>query len=108
MHIPFKSRTNEDVIGASNIIDPKGCRTAIGGGQIGKGIISALGARCLSMSHKDTMMQAVTNGDVVKLILTAGAHENAKVIGRQNGIADDVMIKSKIEGDARTWIIMQI
>ena len=50
---------------------------------------------------------AVADGNVIKPVVAALAHENAQVIGGQDGIADDVVIERQIERDAGPGIVVE-
>ena len=67
-----------------------------GGEIMGNRLPAALG-RFLGVRHENTVMTAVADGNIVKLIVAAFAHEDAQVVGGQNGIADDVVIESQVE-----------
>ena len=62
----------------------------------------------LGMRHEDAVVMAVLNGNIVKLIVAARAHENAKVVGDQHGVADDIVVESQIERYAGAGIIMEV
>ena len=63
---------------------------------------------CSACAMKTPKSMAVANGDIVKLIVAAGAHENAEIVGGQNGIADDVVVEGQVERNARAGIVVQI
>lgn len=97
---------NDDVVGAGGVVHPEPGTAAIAGHQIGEGIVYALGpgnglpaapGRFLGMRHENSVVLAATDGNVVKPVVAARAHENAQIIGGQDGIADDVVIESQIE-----------
>ena len=103
-------RADENIIRAGDIVHAKRRTAAIGGCQIRERIIRAfrLRRRVVVPRHKHSEMMAVMDRDVVKLISAARAHENAQIIRDQDGITDNIIVKTQIQGDARARIIMQI
>ena len=49
----------------------------------------------------------MTDGNFIKPVVAALAHEDPQVVGGQHGIADDVVIERQIERDAGTRIVME-
>ena len=116
LDIILKLGLDDDVVGAGDVIDPEGGVAAVAGDQIGEGIMRAFGlgngppaafGRLLGVRHENTVMAAVADGNVVKLIVATLAHKDAQVVGGQNGIADDVVIESQVERNAGAWIVVE-
>ena len=113
----MKLGCNDDIVGAGGVIHPEGRAAAVAGDQVGEGVVRAFGlgnrlpaafSLFLGVRHENTVMAAVADGNIVKLIVAALAHEDAQVVYGQNGIADDVVIESQVERNAGTGIVVEV
>src|SRR5579859_1889841 len=105
---------DDDVVGAGGVVDPEGSTPAIAGDEVGEGIVYAFGpgrwrptphSLPLGVGHENPIVAAVLDGNVIKSIAPARPHEDAQVIGNQQGVADHVVVKSEIQRNAGTGIV---
>ena len=117
LDVILKFGLDDDVVGAGGVIDPEGRVAAMAGDQIGEGVVRAFGlgnrlpavfGRGFGVRHENTVVPAVADGNVVKLIVAAFTHEDAQVVGGQNGVADDVVIESQIQRNAGAGIVVEV
>src|SRR5208283_2757738 len=106
----------DDIVGTGGVVDAEGGVAAIAGDQVGEGVVDTLSprdqlpaasGRLLGLRHEDAVLAAVANGDVVKPVVTAVAHEYAQVIGGQDGVADDVVVESQVQRDTGPWVVVE-
>ena len=105
-----KLRADQDVVGTGDIINPERRAAAIDRRQIGERIVSAsrLGVLVNITGHENPKSVAAFDVDIPEFILTTIPHEHPQIIGHEIRVADGVIIKLEVEGNAGARVIVQI
>ena len=112
-----KFAADENIIGATNVIDSESAAATMRDDQFLESIAGACasGQKLPSrrsaeagFGHENAVMIALFNRDPVKNIVAGLAHKNAEVIIVQHRVADDIMVEAQVQGNAGREIIVQI